>query len=617
MSLKNGQIPLRDNFDAWLTEQINRTYFFGMAQIARTVYIGRDIATETLKQRFHRLSQKKWDHYARKNVYRTVGEFHNDLLSLLEETKSMDEATIADQVPELDSVFYHGLVPRLKEKNELAVLTQHAVSTNLGENLRHLQEIVEAAKVAEREINQIVQISTSQNQFRRQAVGVSPHRAVGGNTFLSAQGVASPSARSEASYSGSGIHNAMSGIFSGNATESFDNMEDSKPAARQPAADDTVFAWTLVSNVEAALRRSSGTSAPNQCWGCESIYENSAHIFRDCPHKHDARVQENFKKNLDEYLKRRQNRKFDPNNYKSDGFATKKAASLFNTIMADSTDGNVRKALIGSFLVETSIHGEEGPNIHMGTRKRTKKDDQPTSQDNVSFPFWLVDKPSDEDPIVDTDNSMFSTFQFVPEGASSPIRYPISSELPHVIIPVGPLGQASVEGLLDTGGACTMGDLTYWKEVANRNPQLIAQFEELTVHQVKPISIGGVGQGKVEITHVMGIWLPWIVNNRDSKLVIGLGENMPVTLLIGLPFIIASQCTIDVGNLKCHSTVFNDSWKLTLKMPHKKTLRSLDAASASTGKRVSFPALTNPVTPSPKRSKYAGAESIVDIEEQE
>ena len=98
-----------------------------------------------------------------------------------------------------------------------------------------------------------------------------------------------------------------------------------------------------------------------------------------------------------------------------------------------------------------------------------------------------------------------------------------------------------------------MGDLVHWKEVAERNPKLISHFKELTTHQVKPISVGGVGQGKVEITHVMGLWLPWIIRNNDSKLVIGLGDNMPLTLLIGLPFQISAQCALDIGNLKCHS----------------------------------------------------------------
>jgi hypothetical protein len=52
-----------------------------------------------------------------------------------------------------------------------------------------------------------------------------------------------------------------------------------------------------------------------------------------------------------------------------------------------------------------------------------------------------------------------------------------------VVIPVGRKGEATIEGLLDTGGACTMGDLVYWREVASRCPGLIAQFEELSDHQ--------------------------------------------------------------------------------------------------------------------------------------
>jgi hypothetical protein len=158
-----------------------------------------------------------------------------------------------------------------------------------------------------------------------------------------------------------------------------------------------------------------------------------------------------------------------------------------------------------------------------------------------------------------------------------------------------------------------MGDLTYWREVAVRNPSLVVRLEELTEHQVKPIAIGGVGEGRVEISHVLEFWMPWVVNGQDSRLVIGLGDKMPVTLLIGLPFIIAAQCTLDLGNLKCHSLVFNDTWKLTLKVPHKKTLRVLDAVSNSTGKRVSFPAL-EAITPSPKRTKATDAASVFDTD---
>ncbi len=70
---------------------------------------------------------------------------------------------------------------------------------------------------------------------------------------------------------------------------------------------------------------------------------------------------------------------------------------------------------------------------------------------------------------------------------------------------------------------------------------------------------------------------------------------MPMTLLIGLPFQVAAQCLIDIGNLKCHSVTFNATWKLTLKTPQKKDIRTLDAIMAG-GKRHAF---HSKVSPSP------------------
>jgi hypothetical protein len=56
-------------------------------------------------------------------------------VALTNKAKHLDPAEVTDQVPELDAIFYQGLVPRLKEKAALATLTQHQPSTNLGENL--------------------------------------------------------------------------------------------------------------------------------------------------------------------------------------------------------------------------------------------------------------------------------------------------------------------------------------------------------------------------------------------------------------------------------------------------------------------------------------------------
>ena len=52
----------------------------------------------------------------------------------------------------------------------------------------------------------------------------------------------------------------------------------------------------------------------------------------------------------------------------------------------------------------------------------------------------------------------------------------------------------------------------------------------------------------------MGIWLPWQIGRDETKLVVGLGENMPMSLLIGLPFQVAAQCVIDSNVIQIRST---------------------------------------------------------------
>ena len=183
MAIKHGRIPLKDVFDEWIEDRWNQVYVMAMAQIAKTMCIGEEVATDTLKQRFHSLSQRKYNPVLRKPEYLSVSEFHSKIIGLLSETGEMDAATIAAQVSELDSLFYHGLIDRLKNNRDLARLTQHPPSTNLGENTTYLQTMVNAAKQAEHKINQIVSISMSQN-YCRNPVGSNTGAGNEGRTFL-------------------------------------------------------------------------------------------------------------------------------------------------------------------------------------------------------------------------------------------------------------------------------------------------------------------------------------------------------------------------------------------------------------------------------------------------
>jgi hypothetical protein len=382
----------------------------------------------------------------------------------------------------------------------------------------------------------------------------------------------------------------------------------------------------LLSNAEQALRRSSGTNAPLRCWGCQGIHEDDQHLYRDCPRRMHENIHANFQKNLDAYMAKKkafdQKQKFDPNNWKKDGFASQKATSLFNGIL-DASNATSRQHLVAEFVYEHNSKSDLSVERGIGRRRKQPRTLVSSPGEKVEYveqeggppvalPFWVVEQEGNGGRSFPTAPFSPSVYQFEAQR-SSDLRYPIASELPHVVIPVGRKGEATIEGLLDTGGACTMGDLIYWREVAGRCPHLIAQFEELSDHQEKPISIGGVGAGKVEITHIIGIWLPWLVGNKESKLVIGLGENMPVTLLIGLPFQIATQCVMDIGQLKCHSVVFDTTWKLSLKVPHKKTIRSLDASVDSPAKRM---ALATTVSPTPtKKLRWQDLETASSDEE--
>ena len=72
LAIKHGQIPTKDVYDAWIEDQCNQAYFAAMKQIAQKIYIGEEVATDTLRQRFLKLSQRKYNPATRKHEYLTV-----------------------------------------------------------------------------------------------------------------------------------------------------------------------------------------------------------------------------------------------------------------------------------------------------------------------------------------------------------------------------------------------------------------------------------------------------------------------------------------------------------------------------------------------------------------
>ena len=169
----------------------------------------------------------------------------------------------------------------------------------------------------------------------------------------------------------------------------------------------------MLSNAERALRFSSNSNAPLQCWGCKDIYSPCDHLYKDCPHQKDSKAQAQFAKNLQDFLDRRNQRRlsdtrFSPQSHKKDGFLTKNVSSLFNDIAKDGLDAGSRKSLINTFVTECSANGA-------GRATRRSKRKAPDDSDGaMALPFWLLednkielpeassDEEDDDEPFVGT-----------------------------------------------------------------------------------------------------------------------------------------------------------------------------------------------------------------------
>jgi len=157
--------------------------------------------------------------------------------------------------------------------------------------MARLQAMVNAAKEAEHEINQIVSISMG-NQYRRNPVGGTQgnNAATAGRSFSTM------------------TQDAPSAEFASAATKI---VHRSLGASAGPTSNLAVpgsvehFALSCLSHAECALRESSNTNAPIECWGCHGIHPGSDHLYKDCPHKAQPQVQRRFKEKLEEFLQRR------------------------------------------------------------------------------------------------------------------------------------------------------------------------------------------------------------------------------------------------------------------------------------------------------------------------
>ena len=103
-------------------------------------------------------------------------------------------------------------------------------------------------------------------------------------------------------------------VEANNSNNGIIRSESYATSASQGSGVET-FALTMLSCAEKALRESSNTNAPIECWGCHGLFSDSNHLYKDCPHKYKPQVQEQFKRKLEEFLAKKKKNKFDPQTY--------------------------------------------------------------------------------------------------------------------------------------------------------------------------------------------------------------------------------------------------------------------------------------------------------------
>jgi hypothetical protein len=75
------------------------------------------------------------------------------------------------------------------------------------------------------------------------------------------------------------------------------------------------------------------------------------------------------------------------------------------------------------------------------------------------------------------------------------VHLDITQVLPHIRLPVGNEGKASLFAMVDSGAGLNLGRLQYHQSIAKRFPELVDQFVLLKDSSMQEFGLGQVGEG--------------------------------------------------------------------------------------------------------------------------
>ena len=332
-------------------------------------------------------------------------------------------------------------------------------------------------------------------------------------------------------------------------------------ASNQGLAEDAVcMAIACASLAEEALKKATGGERPPiECWGCANhpnpeYRATRFHRFFDCPRKaHDPTVREAGEAKLREFMearraRRQQQRKSSPygpsNTAVTDDEATAAghhsavAANLVKTIATPDTTPDVRMACYKE--LKENLAGTSVTALHAGAKRKTGDDNgNPKDPKDGPTPEFAAGSVPDQPyqlhfmPDIMPAASVMQTMV-----QQHRVHLDVTQVLPHIRLPVGNEGKASLFAMVDSGAGLNLGRLQYHQSIAERFPELVDQFVLLKDSTMQEFGLGQVGEGAgPRVTAVISYKTPFIIDGRKTSVAFGLSDSVTCNTIVGFPFL--------------------------------------------------------------------------------
>jgi hypothetical protein len=127
-------------------------------------------------------------------------------------------------------------------------------------------------------------------------------------------------------------------------------------------------------------------------------------------------------------------------------------------------------------------------------------------------------------------------------SAQQQVHLEITQVLPHVRLPIGDDGKATLFAMIDSGAGLNLGRLQYHQSIATKCPELVQQFTFLKDSSMKEFGLGQVGEGPgPRVVAVISYKTPFLVDGHKTSVSFGLSDSVTCNSILGFPFLKAAD----------------------------------------------------------------------------